>query len=68
MGRRTDIHRFEESRTIDVGDARAMRFWSHRLGVTPEHIAEAVREVGPNTTAVVLKLEAPQEDRIAPRA
>jgi len=45
-----------------------MRFWSHRLGVTPEHIAEAVREVGPNTTAVVLKLEAPQEDRIAPRA
>jgi hypothetical protein len=57
---------FEASRTIDVGDAQAMHFWSKRLGVTEEEIAQAVKEVGPNTTAVALKLEAPQEERIAP--
>jgi len=57
---------FEAARTIDVGDEQAMRFWSQRLGVTQEEIAQAVKDVGPNSTAVALKLEAPQEDRIAP--
>jgi len=59
---------FEHCRTIDVEDAQALDFWSDRLGVPPEHIAEAVREVGPNTTAVALKLEAPHPERTAPRA
>ena len=36
-----------------------MRFWSQRLGVPEAEIAEAVKAVGPNTTAVALKLEAP---------
>jgi hypothetical protein len=58
---------FEECRTIDVTDEQALRFWAHRLGVPVEDIAQAVREVGPNTTAVALKLEAPREDRFAPR-
>jgi len=57
---------FEASRTIDVGDQQAMRFWSQRWGVSQEEIAEAVKEVGPNSTAVALKLDAPQEERIAP--
>jgi hypothetical protein len=68
MGERKQRRSFEASRTIDVGDARAMRFWSKRLGVPPEEIAEVVREVGPNSTAVALKLEAPKDERIAPRA
>jgi hypothetical protein len=57
---------FEESRTIDVNDEEAVRFWSDKLGVPPREIVEAVREVGPNTTAVLLKLDAPQSDRVAP--
>jgi hypothetical protein len=69
MGRKHEEQRsFESCRTIDVGDERALRFWSRRLGVTAEEIAEVVREVGPNSTAVALKLEAPREERIAPRA
>lgn len=57
---------FEAPRTIDVSDQQAMRFWSQKLGVTTEEIAEAVKEVGPNSTAVELKLEAPQEQRLVP--
>jgi hypothetical protein len=57
---------FEECRVIDVTDENAMRFWSQRLGVTEAEIAEAIRLVGPNSTAVALKLEAPQEDRVSP--
>ena len=57
---------FEESRTIDISDRRCLRFWSERLGVSEDEIAEVVREVGPNTTAVALKLEAPAEVRTAP--
>jgi hypothetical protein len=73
MGKKHNLRRrgeeprsFEAARTIDIGDQQAMRFWSQRLGVPQEEIAEAVREVGPNSTAVALKLEAPQEERIAP--
>ena len=66
--RRGERRSFEQCRTIDVGDERALKFWSKRLGVSPEDIAQAVREVGPNTTAVALKLEAPREDRIGPGA
>ncbi|CAN7489352.1 DUF3606 domain-containing protein [Phenylobacterium sp. LjRoot219] len=67
LERRGDERRsFEAPRTIDVSDQQAMRFWSQRLGVPQEEIAEAVREVGPNSTAVALKLEAPQEERTAP--
>jgi hypothetical protein len=57
---------FEHSRTIDVSDGQALRFWSDRLGVSREEIVEAVRLVGPNITAVLLKLDAPQSERIAP--
>jgi len=57
---------FEDSRTIDVADDRAMRFWADRLGVSETEIVEAVHEVGPNSTAVALKLEAPHKDRITP--
>lgn len=57
---------FEGCRAIDVSDVEALRFWSKRLGVPADAIAEAVREVGPNATAVALKLEAPLEERVAP--
>ena len=68
MGQHREERRsFEASRTIDVGDEHALNFWSKRLGVSPEEIARVVSEVGPNTTAVALKLEAPQEERIGPR-
>lgn len=59
--------RFEDCRTIDVTDQLCMRFWSDRLGVPEAEIAEVVREVGPNSTAVALKLEAPHtESTVAP--
>lgn len=58
--------RFDDRRTIDVNDRQCLRFWSERLGVSEEDIAEVVRQVGPNSTAVALKLEAPSQERIAP--
>lgn len=57
---------FEDCRTIDITDRRCLKFWSERLGVSEDEIAEVVREVGPNSTAVALKLEAPYEERVAP--
>lgn len=65
-GRDAEHRAFECSHTIDVNDGRCMRFWSQRLGVTAEEIAAVVKEVGPNTTAVALKLEAPQPSGIVP--
>lgn len=59
---------FEDCRTIDVTDLRSLKFWSERLGVSEDEIVEVVREVGPNTTAVALKLEAPYDERIMPPA
>ena len=67
-GKYEERRSFETCRTIDVGDEHALRFWSRRLGVSADEIAAAVREVGPNTTAVALKLEAPHQERTAPRA
>ncbi len=64
--RSAEARSFEDCRTIDVADEQAMRFWSERLGVSQEALAETVRQVGPNTTAVALKLEAPQKDRVPP--
>lgn len=61
-----ESRRFEACRTIDINDSGSLRFWSGRLGVSEEQIAEVVREVGPNTLAVALKLEAPYEERTAP--
>jgi hypothetical protein len=56
---------FEDSRIIDAADHAAVQFWSERLGVTEDEILEAIRLVGPNSTAVALKLEAPREEHIA---
>jgi hypothetical protein len=53
-------------RTIDVNDEQALRYWADKLGVSREEIVQAIREVGPNITAVLLKLDAPQSDRVAP--
>lgn len=64
--REAERRALETSRTIDVTDRRAMRFWSRRLGVTPDEIAQAVKEVGSNTTAVALKLDAPHPERTVP--
>jgi hypothetical protein len=50
---------FADERTIDVNDAEAIRFWSEQLGVGRDELLQAIKEVGPNTTAVMLKLEAP---------
>jgi hypothetical protein len=60
--RPVEPHSFEDCRTIDVTDRLCMRFWSDRLGVPEADIAEVVREVGPNSTAVALKLEAPHTE------
>ena len=67
MSQKRDAERrsFEACRTIDVTDERALRFWSEHLGVSPTEIADVVREVGPNTLAVALKLEAPCGERLS---
>lgn len=57
---------FEDCRTIDVNDRNCVLFWSRQLGVSEAEIVEVVREVGPNSTAVALKLEAPHGERTAP--
>lgn len=64
--REAEPRNFLDSRTIDVNDRKAVRFWSRWLGVSETEIVEVVREVGPNATAVALKLEAPHTDRVAP--
>lgn len=64
--RGAEARSFEDCRTIDVDDREAVRFWSERLGVSAEEIVEVVRQVGPNTTAVALKLEAPHGHRVPP--
>ena len=57
---------FDDCRTIDVSDRRCLAFWAERLGVSEDEIAEVVREVGSNSTAVALKLEAPNHQRTVP--
>ncbi len=59
---------FAEARAVDVHDERAMRFWADRLGVSCAELCQVVKEVGPNLTAVALKIEAPNGDRMAPPA
>jgi len=68
MGKTRDskIRAFETCRTIDVTDKDALKFWSRRMGVSAEEITEAVKEVGANSTAVALKLDAPADERVAP--
>ena len=57
---------FDDCRTIDVNDRDCVLFWSRQLGVSEADIVEVVREVGANSTAVALKLEAPHTDRVGP--
>ena len=57
---------FEDCRTIDVNDRDCVLFWSRQLGVSEAEIVQVVREVGANSTAVALKLEAPHTTRVAP--
>lgn len=51
---------FDEPRTIDVDDPARLHAEAQRYEVAPEELAEVVAEVGPNRTAVELKLEAPR--------
>lgn len=55
---------FAEARAIDMHDERAMQFWAEKLGVSREELSEVVKEVGPNLTAVALKIEAPMGDHV----
>lgn len=41
---------------IDLRDARQVAYWSERLDATCDELREAVREVGPNRTAVAIWL------------
>lgn len=66
LTRQDEPRAFGDCRTIDVNDRQCLRFWADRLGVSEDEIAEVVREVGPNSTAVALKLEAPHQGRIVP--
>jgi hypothetical protein len=75
MGTKHDTERrpqeartFETERAIDVQDETAVRFWTERFGVSREELIEVVKEVGPNATAVALKIEAPSRARVAPSA
>jgi hypothetical protein len=51
---------FEKPRTIDVTDPDQLQAEAERYEVAPQELAEVVAEVGPNRTAVELKLEAPR--------
>lgn len=41
---------------IDLHDERQVAYWSERLEATREELRQAVREVGPNRTAVAIWL------------
>jgi hypothetical protein len=47
---------FDEHRPIDLDDDAQVRYWAERLQATPQEIHDAVRAVGPNTTAVAIWL------------
>jgi len=76
MGKKQDIAQraadearsFEEARAIDVTNKRAVRFWARRFGVSRRELADVVRQVGPNATAVALKIEAPNDAQAGPPA
>lgn len=47
---------FEAPPLIDVMDEGQLAYWSERLDATADELREAVREVGPNRTAVAIWL------------
>jgi hypothetical protein len=47
---------FDEHRPIDLDDDAQVRYWAERLQATPAEIAQAIQNVGPNTTAVAIWL------------
>lgn len=50
---------FQPPPLIDLMDHVQMAYWSERLDATSEELREAVREVGPNRTAVAIWLGRP---------
>jgi hypothetical protein len=49
-----------DDRTLDPCDERQVEAWAEFYDTTPEVIRETCELVGPNRTAVELKLAAPQ--------
>lgn len=47
---------FEPPPLIDLKDHTQVAYWSERLDATFEELRQAVREVGPNRTAVAIWL------------
>ena len=39
-------------RQIDLADLRSVHFWSRRLGITPQQLERAVKQVGPSVLEV----------------
>ena len=37
---------------IDLADLRSVHFWSRRLGITPDQLERAVKQVGTNAVEV----------------
>ena len=42
----------EDRQRINVNQEHEVRYWSQKLGVTPDQLREAIQEVGPMTAAV----------------
>lgn len=54
-----DPRTFEPPPLIDLKDATQAAYWSERLDATLEELRQAIREVGPNRTAVAIWLGRP---------
>ena len=50
---------FAEAKEVGLDDPDEARFWSDHLEASPEEIAEAIKKVGCNRTAVELFLGVP---------
>jgi hypothetical protein len=42
----------DETETIDVANARDVRYWSEKLGASEEELRRTVEQVGPKVTDV----------------
>jgi hypothetical protein len=51
---------FDEERVLDACNDEQVRAWAEDLGVEADAVREACAQVGPNRTAVELKLAAPR--------
>jgi hypothetical protein len=60
-----DIRGDGDRQRINVDQEHEVRYWSQKLGVTPEELRTAVKDVGPMAAAVEQRLGGRKGGRVA---